>query len=50
MLKWLRDVNEPLKPRTRAKFYVSLTRARHSVALVADWRDEDVPPGFSIFR
>ena len=22
MLKWLRDVNEPLKPRTRAKFYV----------------------------
>jgi DNA helicase-2/ATP-dependent DNA helicase PcrA len=50
MLKWLRDVNEPLKSQTRAKFYVALTRARHSVALVADWREEAPPPGFSIFR
>jgi hypothetical protein len=49
MLRWLRHVNEPLAPQTRAKFYVALTRARHSVALVADWR-EDIPPGFSLFK
>jgi DNA helicase II / ATP-dependent DNA helicase PcrA len=49
MHKWLRNVDEELAPQTRARFYVALTRARHSVALVADWRDDDIPVGFSPF-
>jgi ATP-dependent DNA helicase UvrD/PcrA len=49
MLKWVRNGDEKLAPITRAKFYVALTRARQSVALVADWRDGDIPDGFSPF-
>jgi DNA helicase-2/ATP-dependent DNA helicase PcrA len=49
MLKWLRNVDEELAPQTRARFYVALTRARHSVALVADWHNDDIPVGFSLF-
>ncbi|MDP2451004.1 MAG: UvrD-helicase domain-containing protein [Polaromonas sp.] len=49
MLKWIRDVNAELKPTTRAKFYVALTRSRHSVAIVADWHVDAVPAGYSLF-
>ncbi|WP_081862972.1 UvrD-helicase domain-containing protein [Azospirillum argentinense] len=49
MLKWVRNPAQKLAPQTRAKFYVALTRARHSVALVADWNDGDIPAGFSLF-
>jgi DNA helicase-2/ATP-dependent DNA helicase PcrA len=49
MLKWIRNVDQELKAQTRAKFYVALTRARYSVALVADWCDDDIPVGFSLF-
>jgi hypothetical protein len=49
MLRWICNVDEQLKPHTRAKFYVALTRARHSVALVADWPDAEIPTGFSLF-
>jgi len=49
MLKWIRNVDQTLAAQTRAKFYVALTRARYSVALVADWPDDDIPVGFSLF-
>jgi DNA helicase II / ATP-dependent DNA helicase PcrA len=50
MLAWLTNSQQELKSATRAKFYVAVTRARHSVAIAADWKSEDPPPGFSIFK
>ncbi len=49
MLEWLRDSGVDLTPQTRARFYVALTRARHSVAIVADWPEGEMPEGFSLF-
>lgn len=49
MLKWAHDVREKLAPQTRAKLYVAVTRARQSVALVADLRNGEIPVGFSRF-
>jgi DNA helicase-2/ATP-dependent DNA helicase PcrA len=37
MKKWVRDHNSSLTSSTCAKFYVGLTRARHSVAIVIDY-------------
>ena len=34
MVKWIGDSSTQLAPRTRSKFYVALTRARYSVAIV----------------
>ena len=34
MLKWIGNNTTQLKPRTKSKFYVALTRARYSVAIV----------------
>lgn len=34
MLKWVDDNSIQLKPRTKSKFYVALTRARYSAAIV----------------
>ncbi|GIM50155.1 UvrD-helicase domain-containing protein [Capnocytophaga stomatis] len=34
--KWLKDNNKELKETSRSKFYVALTRARYSVAIVID--------------
>jgi DNA helicase II / ATP-dependent DNA helicase PcrA len=36
MKKWLQDHNHPLKDETRAKLYVAITRARHSVTFVLE--------------
>ena len=36
MLKWLRNPTETLAAKSRAKLYVALTRARHSVGVVAN--------------
>lgn len=49
MLKWISNADQKLAPSTRAKFYVALTRARYSVALVADWSEGNIPAGFSLF-
>ena len=38
MEQWLFDDNRELKAKTRARLYVALTRARHSVAVVSDSR------------
>jgi DNA helicase-2/ATP-dependent DNA helicase PcrA len=36
MKRWLQDHNHPLKEEARAKLYVAITRARHSVAFVLE--------------
>ena len=45
MLKWIFDINVELSAEARAKFYVAITRARHSVAVVSD----AVPQGFKSY-
>jgi DNA helicase II / ATP-dependent DNA helicase PcrA len=37
ILKWLSDNNSKLAPTSRSKFYVALTRARHSVGIIYDY-------------
>lgn len=37
ILKWLSDNNSELAPTSRSKFYVALTRARHSVGIIYDY-------------
>lgn len=36
ILKWINNHSESLPPRSRSKFYVAVTRARYSVAIVVD--------------
>jgi len=45
MQKWLRDVKHELAFQTRSKFYVAITRARFSVAIVDNFRDDETIPG-----
>ncbi len=40
MVSWLKDRSFELKPGTKAKLYVGITRARHSVAIVYQFNDE----------
>jgi DNA helicase-2/ATP-dependent DNA helicase PcrA len=40
MKKWIFDNDHELRPATRAKFYVAITRARYSVGIVCDYPDE----------
>lgn len=50
MRLWLSDPATDLKPQSRAKFYVALTRARHSVAIAMDWSTGTLPEGFSLYE
>ncbi len=50
MRSWLSDHTVKLKPQSRAKFYVALTRGRHSVAIAMDWGDTPLPEGFSLYK
>ncbi len=50
MQKWLADPNSNLADQSRAKFYVALTRARHSVAVAMDWKLADLPAGFAFYE
>ncbi|SFP56425.1 UvrD/REP helicase N-terminal domain-containing protein [Variovorax sp. OK605] len=49
MLGWILDSNVALKPLTKAKLYVAITRAKHSIAIVADLKNEQLPADFSLF-
>lgn len=49
MRDWLSHPETILKPQSRAKLYVALTRARKSVAVVMDWKSDSVPTGFSLY-
>ena len=50
MRLWLCDPATNLKPQSRAKFYVALTRARYSVAIAMDWGTAPLPKGFSLYE
>ena len=50
MRRWLSDSTTELKPQSRAKFYVALTRGRHSVAIAMDWGTSPLPTGFSLYE
>lgn len=50
MRSWLADSTTDLRPQSKAKFYVALTRARHSVAIAMDWGTAPLPTGFSLYE
>ncbi|OYU47862.1 MAG: ATP-dependent DNA helicase [Rhizobiales bacterium PAR1] len=50
MMDWLKNSQSALKAETRAKLYVALTRARHSVAVVYDIAHDEIVPGFTLFE
>ncbi|MDX0776781.1 AAA family ATPase [Sinorhizobium medicae] len=50
MRRWLYEPATDLKPQSRAKFYVALTRGRHSVAIAMDWGTAPLPAGFSLYE
>lgn len=41
MIDWIKNHKTNLETSTRAKFYVAITRARYSVAIVYDYSDEE---------
>jgi superfamily I DNA/RNA helicase len=50
MQKWLADPQATLAAQSRAKLYVAITRARHSVAIAMDWKAASLPGGFSLYE
>lgn len=50
MRLWLSDPATILKPQSRAKLYVALTRGRHSVAIAMDWGTAPLPTGFTLYE
>lgn len=50
MQKWLADPLTALPPQSRARLYVAMTRARHSVAIAMDWKAASLPAGFSLYE
>lgn len=50
MRRWLANPKSDLKPQSRAKFYVALTRGRYSVAIAMDWDTAPLPAGFSLYK
>lgn len=49
MVKWIRDHTVELKDEARAKFYVALTRAKRSSAIVMNFEDDEVIVGAQKF-
>ncbi len=45
MMDWIKDNNSELKPTSRSKFYVAVTRARYSVGIVYNYRENEVVAG-----
>lgn len=50
MQKWLVDSETPLAAQSRARLYVAITRARHSVAIAMDWKQAPLPAGFTLYE
>lgn len=44
ILNWIKNNNYKLKHETRAKFYVGITRAKYSVAIIMDFQNKDSFP------
>ena len=49
MIDWILDNKKDLKPQSKAKFYVGVTRAKHSVAIVFDNRKGIMVKGITNF-
>jgi DNA helicase-2/ATP-dependent DNA helicase PcrA len=45
MSNWMKDNNYDLKSGPRAKFYVGITRAKHSSAIIYDFADDEIING-----
>lgn len=50
MKAWLKDSANALAAQSRARFYVAMTRGRHSVAIAMDWGIDPLPDGFEIYQ
>lgn len=50
MKAWLKDPGSKLASQSRARFYVAMTRGRHSVAIAMDWSNDPLPAGFEIYQ
>ena len=49
ILEWLKDNRSELKPISRSKFYVAITRAKHSVGIVVDDEEKAIIEGITYF-
>lgn len=49
MIDWILDNKKELKPQSKAKFYVGVTRAKHSVAIVFDNKKNIIVQGITNF-
>lgn len=49
-IDWLKSNNTELAPTTRSKFYVALTRARHSVGILYDYNEKTNVDGIFHFK
>lgn len=49
MLDWILDHNKEMKPQSKSKFYVGVTRAKHSVAIIFDNKKGITIPGITNF-
>lgn len=45
MMDWIKNNSSDLKPTSRSRFYVAVTRARYSVGIVYDYSDDEVIEG-----
>lgn len=50
IMDWIKDNNSELKPTSRCKFYVAVTRARYSVGIVYDYADDEEIKGVDKLR
>ena len=50
IMDWMKDNNFDLKPTSRSKFYVAVTRARYSVGIVYNYSDDEVIEGTEKFQ
>jgi len=48
--KWIKDNTQQLAQSTRCKFYVAITRARHSVAIVYNYNDDEKIDGITKWK
>ena len=50
MIDWILDNRKELKPKSKSKFYVGVTRAKHSVAIVFDNKRNIYVPGIQNYN
>lgn len=50
MQQWLANPQAALAAQSRARLYVAITRAKHSVAIAMDWKSTALPTGFAFYE